>query len=131
MNPINQMTMIVIAGIIGFLIVVGIVAMIKPSSRSANPLLPAEVIEHSKAYVETLGSKPFEQLKTNQKLLLIQSYYNLENYNMVVQHAETMIDDLRALPTERKIAFADIIEDAYRQLGQDKVLIEFREAVGL
>jgi hypothetical protein len=131
MNPFNQMTIVVIAGIIGFLIVVGIVSMIKPSSRSAHSSLPAEVIEHSRKYVEILGSKHFEQLKTNQKLILIQSYYNLEHYNMVVQHAETMLDKLRSLPPERNIAFTDIIEDAYRQLGQDNIVTEFREAVGL
>ena len=131
MNPFNQMTVIAIAGIIGFLVAVVIMAMVKPSSQPANSSFPAEVIEHSKKYAGTLGSKPFEQLNTNHKLILIQSYYNLENYKIVVQHAETMIDELRVLPLERKIAFTDMIEDAYRRLGQDNIVTEFREAVGL
>lgn len=42
-----------------------------------------------------------------------------------------MIDELRSLTPERKTAFTDIIENSYRQLGQDKVVMEFREAVGL
>ena len=131
MSPFHQMLVIVLSGILGFLIVVSIMAMVKPSSRSTNSSLPAEVIEHSQKYVGTLGTKPFDGLKTNQKLILIHSYYNLGNYKLVTQHAETMIDELRQLTPERKTAFTDIIEDAYHQLGQDKIVMEFREAVGL
>jgi hypothetical protein len=130
MSPFHQMLVIVLSGILGFLIVVGIVVMVKPSSQATNSSLPAEVIEHSKKYVETLSTQPFDGLKTNQKLILIHSYYNLENYKMVIQHAEAMIDELRKLTPERKTAFTDIIEDSYRQLGQDKIAVEFKEAVG-
>ncbi|ETW95477.1 MAG: hypothetical protein ETSY1_30495 [Candidatus Entotheonella factor] len=131
MTPFHQVLIIVLSGIVGFMIIVGIVAMIKPSSQMTNSSLPAGVIEQSKKYVEKLGVKPFDHLKTNQKLILIHSYYNLENYKAVIQHAETMIDELRSLTPERKIAFADMIENSYLQLGQDNVVMEFREAVGL
>lgn len=131
MAPFHQMLIIVLAGILGFMIIVGIAAMIKPSAHPTNSSLPAEVIEHSKKYIERLGAEPFDGLKTNQKLILIHAYYNLENFQAVTQHAETMIDELRALSPERKIAFTDIIENSYRHLGQEKIVVEFREAVGL
>ncbi len=129
MAPFHQILMIVLSGIIGFMIVVFIVVMIKPSSHSNNQSLPTEILERSRKYVDNLGNKSFEDLKTNQKLLLIHAYY--ENFKIVVQHAETMIDELRQLPMERKAAFADIIENAYRHLGQEDVIMEFREVVGL
>ena len=50
---------------------------------------------------------------------------------MVVQLSETIIDELRKLSPERKQAFVDIIENAYRQLGQKQIIIEFRQAVNL
>ena len=81
--------------------------------------------------MERLGTKPFDDLQTNQKLILIHSYYNLGNYKAVIQYAEMMIDELRGLSPERKSAFADIIENSYHQLGQDNIVMEFREAVGL
>jgi hypothetical protein len=131
MPSFNQLTIIITSGIIGFLIVVGIVAMIKPSSHPSRSALPAEVIEHAKTYVNKLGSRPFETLNTNQKLILINAYYNLENYGMVIQHAETMIDELRQLQPERKSAFGEIIENAYRQLGQEHMVTEFETAIDL
>lgn len=124
------MLVIVLSGIIGFLVITGIIAMIKPPSQARNPSLPAEVISHSEKYIKRLGTKPFDKLKTNQKLILIHSYYNLEDYSIVVRHAETMIDELRSLSPERKRAFTNIIEDAYRQLGQDEIIIEFRKVMG-
>jgi len=131
MTPFHQMLIIVLSGITGFLVVIGIMAMIKPSSQIENLSLPVKVIENSKKYIEVLGEKPFNKLKNNQKLILIHSYYNLENYKTVTQHAEMMIDELRALSPERKQAFADIVENSYRHLGQDKMIMEFRDAVGL
>ncbi len=125
------MLVIVGAGIAGFLIIVSIVAMIKPTSQAINSSLPAEVVTHSQAYVDKFGAKPFEGLKTNQKLILIHSYHNLENHQMVIQHAEAMIDELRQLSPERKAAFAEMIERSYRQLGQAQVVPAFREAAGL
>ena len=130
MTPFHQMLIIVLAGIMGFLVVIGIIAMVKPDSHSRDASLPAEVIAHSKEYVESLGARPFDELKTNEKLLLMHSYYNLGNYNAVIQCAETMIEELRKLPPERKSAFMDIIERSYYKTGQDSVVIEFRKAVG-
>lgn len=131
MNPFYQLLIIVLSGILGFLLVVGVVMALKSSPPSMHTELPAEVIARSKTYVEKLGTKPFEALNTSQKLMLIHAYYNLENYAMVIQYAETMIDSLRELPTERKIAFTEIIEHAYRQLGQEQMIREFRVAIGL
>jgi hypothetical protein len=130
MNPLQPMLIIVLSGILGFLLVFGIVMALKPDSQSAGSPLPVEVIERSKKYVASLTAKPFQELNTNQKLILIHSYYNLGNYKMVVQYAETMVDELRQLPQERKIAFVDMIEQSYRQLGQDQIITEFREAIG-
>ena len=131
MAPLHQMLIIVLAGVIGFLIVIGIVSRVRSASQATNVSLPAEVIEHSKKYVQRLGSKPFEGLKTNQKLILIHSYYNLDHHDKVVRHAEMMIDELRTLSPERKIAFVDIIENSYHHLSLGNVAIEFRRAVGL
>jgi hypothetical protein len=131
MTPFHQMLIIVLSGIMGFLVVIGIIAMVKPVSQTRDSPLPAEVIAHSKQYVERLGTKSFDNLETNEKLILIHSYYNLKNYKAVIQHAETMIKELRGLSPERKKVFADMIESAYHQLGQDSIVMEFREAVGL
>jgi hypothetical protein len=131
MAPFHQMLIIVLSGIMGFLVVIGIAALVKPYSQSTNSSLPAKVIAHSNQYVDRWGAKPFDTLTIDQKLLLIHAYYNLENYKLVIQHAETMIDELRSLSPERKIAFADMIEDSYRRLEQDHIIVEFREAIGL
>jgi hypothetical protein len=131
MTPFHQMLIIVLSGIMGFLVVIGIIAMIKPVSQTGDSPLPAEVIAHSKQYVESLGTKSFDNLEANEKLILIHSYYNLKNYKAVIQHVETMIEDLRGLSPERKKVFADMIESSYHQLGQDSIVMEFREAVGL
>lgn len=130
MSHFHKMLIIVLSGIAGFLIIIGIMVMVKPSSNPAKVSLPDVVIEQSKEYVENLGAKPFDELRTNQKLILIHSYYNLGNYKAVVRHAEMMIDELRALSPERKRAFTNMIENSYRHLGQDKIVMEFREAVG-
>jgi hypothetical protein len=130
MTPFRQIFTIVLSGILGFLVVIGIMVMVKPASQTTNSSLPAEVIAQSKQYVEGLGAKSFDELQTDQKLLLIHSYSNLGDHKAVIQHAETMIDELRALPPERKRAFADMIENSYHQLGQDDIVTAFREAVG-
>jgi hypothetical protein len=131
MTPFRQIFTIVLSGILGFLVVIGIMVMVKPASQTPNSPLPAEVIAQSKQYVEGLGTKAFDELQTDQKLLLIHAYSNLGDHKAVIQHAETMIDELRELPPERKRAFADMIENSYHQLGQDDVVTAFREAVGL
>src|SRR5687768_1606712 len=100
MTPFHQMLIVVLSGIIGFLVVIGIAALVKSSSQSTNSSLPAEVIAHSKKYVDRWGAKSFDTLTMDQKLILIHAYYNLENYKLVMQHAETMIDELRALSPE-------------------------------
>jgi hypothetical protein len=129
MAPFHQMLIIVASGLLGFLVIVGVVTMLKPSSPPVSASLPADVIDRSQQYVARWGSRPFDELNTKQKLLLIHSYYNLGDDKTVIHHAETMIDDLRQLPWERKLAFVEIIENAYRRLGQENIVEEFRKAV--
>ena len=131
MAPFHQMLIIVASGLLGFLVIVGVVAMLKPSSPPVSAALPADVIDRSQQYVTRWGARPFDELNTKQKLLLIHSYANLGDDNTVIQRAETMIDDLRQLPWERKLAFVEIIENAYRRLGQEHIIEEFRKAVGV
>ncbi len=45
-------------------------------------------------------------------------------------HGACRLDRI-ALSSERTIALTDIIEQSYRHLGQEKIVLEFREAVGL
>ena len=131
MAPFHQMLIIVASGLLGFLVIVGVVAMLKPSSLPVSASLPADVIDRSQQYVDRWGARPFDELNTKQKLLLIHSYSNLGDDSTVIQRAETMIDDLRQLPWERKLAFVEIIENAYRRLGQENIVEEFRKAVGV
>ena len=131
MAPFHQMLIIVASGLLGFLVIVGVVAVLKPSSPPVSASLPADVIDRSQQYVAKWGSRPFNELNTKQKLLLIHSYANLGDNNTVIQRAETMIDDLRQLPWERKLAFVEMIENAYRRLGQENIIEEFRKAVGV
>ncbi len=130
MTPLHQMLLIVLSGLLGFLLMVGIFAVLKLSSHSTHSALPAGVLKRSQQYINQFGNRTFTELKTNQKLILIHSYYNLEHHHKVVQHAETMIDELRQLPPERKRAYVEMIETSYRQLGQGLIITEFREAVG-
>ena len=130
MAPFHQMLIVVASGLLGFLVIVGVVAILKPSSPPTSTSLPADVIERSQQYVARWSGRPFHELNTKQKLLLIHSYYNLGDDKTVIQHAETMIDELRQLPWERKQAFVEIIEHAYRRLGQENIIVEFRAAVG-
>ena len=130
MAPFHQMLIIVASGLLGFLVIVGVVAILKPSSPPISASLPAGVIERSQQYVAKWGGRPFHELNTQQKLLLIHSYYNLGDDKTVIQRVETMIDDLRQLPRERKLAFVEMIENAYRRLGQEDIIEEFRTAVG-
>jgi hypothetical protein len=77
-----------------------------------------------------LGTKPFETLNTPQKLLVLHAYYNLGKYHMVTQRAETMFDVFRQLSPERKQAFSEIVEDAYRQTGKDQQAVAFQHRIG-
>jgi hypothetical protein len=131
MSSFNQMTLIGILVLTGVLLIAGIVAISTRSSRSANQPLRAGIIAQSKTYVETLGTKPFETLNTTQKLLLLHAEYNLGKYQTVTQRAETMIDAFRQLSPERKHAFGEIVEDSYRQLGENQLAATFRYRVGL
>lgn len=131
MSAFNQMTLIGILVLIGVLLIAGMVAISSRSSRSASPPLRAGIIAQSKEYIETLGTKPFGTLNTTQKLLVLHAYYNLGKYQMVTQRAETMIEALRQLSPERKQAFSEIVEDAYRQLEKDQHAVAFKHRIGL
>ena len=131
MALLHQITIIGIFLIIGTLIVVGIVVMAKPASRTVSHPLPYEVLVQSKQYVETLGTKPFQALNTAQKLLLIHALFNLGKYSTVIHHATSIIDALQRLSLERKQAFSEIIEESYRQLGNPSDAAVFRRQIGL
>jgi len=130
MSCFNQMALIGVSVLIGVLLIAGIVAISSRSSRSASQPLRAGIIAQSKKYVETLGTKPFETLNTTQKLLVLHAYYHLGKYHMVTQRAETMIEAFRQLSSERKQAFSEIVEDAYRQLGKDQQAVAFQHQIG-
>jgi hypothetical protein len=130
MSSFNQMTLIGILVLIGVLLIVGLVTISSRSSRSASQPLRAGIIAQSKKYVETLGTKPFETLNTTQKLLVLHAYYNLGKYHIVTQRAEIMLDAFRQLSPERKQAFSEIVEDAYRQLGKDQQAVAFQHRIG-
>lgn len=131
MSSFNQMTLLGILALIGVLMIASIVAISSRSSRSASQPLRAGIIAQSKQYVETLGTKPFETLNTTQKLLVLHAYYNLGKYQMVTQRAATMMNAFRQLSPERKQAFSEIVEDAYRQLGKDRRAMVFKHRIEL
>jgi hypothetical protein len=131
MKSINQMTIIGIVIILGLLIAVGIVVMVTSSSRSSSSALRTGIIEQSKQYVEAWGSKPFETLTSEQKLLVLHAYANLGKYQEVIQRAEAMIDIFRQLAPERKQAFGEMVEQAYRQIGREQDAVAFRYHIGL
>ena len=124
------MTIIGIVIVLAFLLGVGIVVLLTSSSRSSSDALQTGIMEQSKQYVETLGTKPFETLSTAQKLLLLHAYANLGEHKMVIQRAETMVDAFRRLAPERKRAFGEMVEAAYRHLGREQDAVAFRHQVG-
>jgi len=131
MSFFNQMTLIGILVLIGVLLIASVVAISTRASRSASQPLQAGILAQSKKYVETLGTQPFETLNTTRKLLVLHAYYNLGKYQAVTQRAETMIDAFRQLSPERKQAFGEIVEDAYRRLGKDQHAVAFKHRIGL
>ena len=130
MSSFSQMTLIGILVLVGALLIAAIVAISSRSSRSTSQPLRAGIIGQSKKYAETLGTKPFETLNTAQKLLVLHAHYNLGKYHMVTQRAETMLDVFRQLSPERKQAFSEIVEDAYRQMGKDHQAVAFKYRIG-
>jgi hypothetical protein len=130
MKSIHQMTIIGIVIVLGVLIGVGVVVLLTPSSQSSRDALQTGITEQSKQYVETLGTKPFETLTTAQKLLLLHAYANLGKHKIVVQRAETMLDAFRQLAPERKQAFGELVEEAYRYLGREQDAVAFRHQIG-
>ena len=104
--------------------------MVMEGLDTSSDALQTGIIEQSKHYVEAWGAKPFETLTTAQKLLLLHSYANLGEYKMVIQRAETMMDAFRQLAPERKQAFGEMVEAAYRQLGREQDAVAFRHQVG-
>jgi hypothetical protein len=131
MQNLNQMTLIGIVIVLAFLLGVGIVVLLTPSARSSRDALQTGITEQSKHYVEAWGAKPFETLATAQQLLLLHAYANLGKHTMVIQRAETMIDAFRQLAPERKEAFGEMVEEAYRHLGREQDAVTFRYHIGL
>jgi len=125
------MTIFGIVIVLAVLLGVGIVVLLTPASRSSSDALQTGIIEQSKEYVEAWGAKPFETLTTAQQLLLLHAYANLGKHKMVIQRAETMIDAFRRLAPERKQAFGEIVEEAYRQIGREQDAVAFRHQIGL
>ena len=130
MQILNQMTLIGIVLVLGVLLGVGIVVLLTSSSRSSRDALRTGIAEQSQHYVETLGAQPFETLTTAQQLLLLHAYANLGKHKLVIQRAETMMDVFRQLAPERKQAFGEMVEEAYRHLGREQDAVTFRHQVG-
>lgn len=88
--------------------------------------LDREILFRSYQYVDTLGSRPFDALSTEDKLTLLHSYYNIKDYSSTIETGESMAEELRALPKERQKPFIGMMEAAYRKLGKSKEASAFR-----
>ncbi len=130
MQQIGLLPLISILVVVGVLIAVGIVVRLVPLSPQVADAVPPAVLAQSQTYVDTLGTQPLSTLSTGQKLLVLHAHFNLQHYPMVVQYAETMTDALKRLAPERKAAFGELIETAYRKLGKASEASEFRRQIG-
>lgn len=94
---------------------------------------PAEegIRKNSADYIQQLGSRQLDSLSTEEKLLLLHSYYNTREFVQVVRIGEAMADELRDLPADRRDQFSKMVEGAYRQLKEEAKAREFRRKLNL
>ena len=92
--------------------------LIFPHARvSQGPVMDPEIIKRSEKYVQALGDQDITRLNTEQKLLLLHAHSNLGHYRQVIELAEKMQQELRALPVPRREAFNEMIREAYAKTG--------------
>jgi len=72
-----------------------------------------EMKSRAQGYIRALVARPLPDLKLEEKLLLLHSYYVAGDYGRTVDMAEFLGDDLKNLPQDRRDAFNVIIRDAY------------------
>lgn len=85
--------------------------------KPALAKLPQDIIERSKNYIEMLNQKPLESLSMEDKLTLLHSYYNVEDYKNVIRIADSMPKELEGLSLDRQKPFYEMINEARRKLG--------------
>ena len=85
-----------------------------------------DVIARSQAYIRTLGPRPLPDLSTEQKLLLLHSYFNVGDSHAVVRLGESMTNELHSLNPERQKPFVEMVVKAYQNLHQKHEAGNFR-----
>lgn len=99
--------------------------------RLASSPAEEEIAKNSEGYIQQLGSRRLDSLSTEEKLLLLHSYYNTHEFVQVVRIGEAMVEELRNLPSDRRNQFSKMVEEAYRQLKEERKAGEFRRKLNL
>lgn len=98
--------------LLGFSLIVFFVSMRMEWNRKP---IEDDFARTAREYIETLTQTPEESLSTEQKLLLLHSYYVVQNYEAVIQISKKMDEELSRLSKIRFRAFNAMIQDAYRK----------------
>ena len=80
-----------------------------------KPKMSEEFIERSENYIQNFGGRPLAELSLEQKLLLLHSYYNVEDFTSAARVGEAVTPELSTLPPERQQVFGEMIQAAIQQ----------------
>lgn len=92
----------------------GILFLVRPVEKSTNE----DILLRSRAYIELLGSLPFDELPREQKLTLFHAYYNVGDYAQTIRLGERLKHEILGLPKERREAFQAMLHEAYVRRGE-------------
>ena len=110
----------------GLIIAVALsVVLTRPRARGVDP----EVHQRSLDYIAELGALSRDALSMEQKLLLLHSYYNVNDYKATIELGEDMVPELRSLPPVRQAPFVNMVEQAFRANHQATQARAFRDKV--
>jgi len=115
MNKVVLSVSLILAGV-----VVALGINIFPPNEFQKDQLSEDILARSRGYIQKLEEKPLAGLSTENKLLLLHSYYNVNDYAAVIRVAESMPDELKRLPPERQKAFLEMLEEARRNFSSNR-----------
>lgn len=95
---------------------VALLIYLNPKGPPQENQLSQDMIARSKQYIQKLGKQPLEELSTEQKLLLLHAYYNVQDDAAAVRIGNFMSAEIQNLPPERQRPFMQMIEKAKHRL---------------
>jgi len=101
--------------------VIGIAAyLVATQIQTSQPKLDPDILARSHEYVEKFGTTSLNELSKEDQLLLLHSYFNLKDYQKVVELAEEMLGLIRSLPPQQQTAFLDMIRTSFKKVGKSR-----------